>query len=81
MMVNTSLRFIVTCLEGSPITVHFEPEGAEVPLAPGGLLTVELTGEDDDELEISYIPGGLVIGAWNRATTRVWDRQGNAVQV
>lgn len=78
---NTSLKFLVTCLDGESCTVHFEPEGAEVSLSAGGLLKVELTGEDDDELEISYIPGGLVIGAWNRAKTKVWDRDGNPIPV
>jgi hypothetical protein len=79
--VETSLKFIVTCLEGDHCTVHFEPEGAEVPLAPGGMLRVEITGENDDELEISYIPGGLIIGVWKNAKTRVWDRAGQRVSV
>ena len=78
---TTTLKFRVSCLEGKEgCTVHFEPEGAEIEIPAGGMLRVEMTGEDDDELEISYVPGGVVIGAWNRATTKVWDRGGTLVE-
>ena len=76
-----SLRFMVTCLEGGQCTVNFEPEGAQVLLSAGGILRVEITGQDDDELEISYVPGGLVIGAWSGAKTQVWDRAGRSVPI
>jgi hypothetical protein len=78
---RSELKFMVTCLEGATCKVYFEPEGAEVPLDSGEMLTVELTGEDDGQLEISYTSGGLVIGAWKGARTRVWDRQGRQVPV
>ena len=54
--VRTSLKFNVTCLEGAQCTVQFEPEGAEVSLSSGELLHVEITGTDDDDLEISFVP-------------------------
>jgi hypothetical protein len=75
------LKFIVTCLDAPGCNVYFEPEGAVIPLSVGSALHVELTGEDDDSLEISYRTGGIVIGAyWNSSGTRVWDREGRQLE-
>jgi hypothetical protein len=40
-----------------------------------------MTGDDDDELEVSYAPDGIVVGAWNGATTKVRDSGGNLLSV
>ena len=68
----------MTCLEGDGCEVSFEPEGAVIPLRVGERLHVEITGEDNDALEISYLPDGIVVGAyWNGASTRVFDGEGH----
>ena len=72
---------MVTCLEGPGCKVYFEPEGAEIPLSSGEFLRVELTWQGDGGLEISYIPGGIVIGAhWSYSATRVWDPSGRQLE-
>lgn len=76
-----TLKFVITCLEGPGCNVSFEPEGAVIPLQSGDQLRVEITGDDDDGLEISYFPGGIVVGAhWRNAQTLVLDRHGHQLE-
>ena len=67
----------LTCLDAPTVSVSFEPEGAEHTLARGDWFRVEITGPDDGDPEISYIPDGLIIGAWSGAATRVWNKTGD----
>lgn len=75
------IRFGLTCIRAERCTVAFEPEGAQVVLREGDALVVEIAGPDEGPMEISYSPGGLIVGAWPGAVTRVWDKAGNRVDV
>jgi hypothetical protein len=67
----------LTCLDAPAVQVYFEPEGAEHELVRGDWLRVETSGPADGEPEISYLPDGLIVGAWAGAKTRVRNRAGD----
>ena len=70
------IALTLTCLDAPSVAVSFEPEGAHHELNRGDSLRVEISGPDDGDVEISYLPGGLVVGAWAGADTRAWDADG-----
>ena len=80
-MTGTSkFRFLLTCIKAPKCKVFFEPEGAEVELAAGDLFTVEITGPELDGLEISFVPDGIIVGAYG-AETRAWNRAGEELKI
>ena len=58
------------------VLVSFEPEGAEHQLKAGDSFTVEMIGPKRGDPELSYLPDGLIVGAWAGARTRVWNKTG-----
>jgi len=75
-MAEKRILLTVTCIEAPSVLVSFEPEGAEHLLVAGDWFKVEIVGSKDGEPEITYLPDGLIIGAWSGATTRVWNKAG-----
>ena len=80
-MGESTVRLILTCLDADECTVSFEPEGAVVTLERGHKLVVEITGPGEALPEVSYIPDGIVVGAWQGARTAVWDETGAIVEI
>ena len=64
------------CINAPSCSVFFEPEGAEHILREGDVFTVEISGALPGHVEISFVPDGIIVGAWNRATTRVHNLKG-----
>jgi hypothetical protein len=56
-----------------------EPFGAQAELPKGEVFTVEVAGPGDGLVEISYAPNGVIIGEWDGAETRLWNRRGDEV--
>ncbi len=75
-MAEHRVAFTVTCVDAPSVVVSFEPEGAQHQLAAGDWFKVEIVGAEGGEPEISYVPDGLIIGAWTGARTRVWNKAG-----
>ncbi len=69
----------VTCTDLAQCEVAFEPEGSVHVLRPDDAFEVEVAGPGSGHLEITCVPGGVVIGAWSGAETRVRDRAGREV--
>jgi len=80
-MAETTVRLLLTCLEADECSVFFEPEGADITLQRGRKLFVEITGPGQATPEVSYIPSGILVGAWQGARTSVWDETGKEVRV
>jgi hypothetical protein len=76
-MAEKRVLFTVTCIDAPSVVVSFEPEGAQHLLVAGDWFKVEIVGSEDGEPEISYIPEGLIVGAWPGAATRVWNKAGD----
>jgi hypothetical protein len=74
-MTNT-VTFVLTCIDAPSVLVSFEPEGAQHLLERDDALTVEMVGDTPGEPEISYLPDGLIVGAWAGAVTRIWHKDG-----
>ena len=68
----------LTCIDARSVSVSFEPEGAVHLLAAGDCFTVEIVGSAAGDPEVSYLPDGLIVGAWPGATTRVWNNKGRS---
>ena len=75
-MAELRVLFTVTCIDAPSVLVSFEPEGAQHRVAAGDWLKVEMTGGEGGQPEISYLPDGLIVGAWPGAATRVWNKAG-----
>ena len=67
----------LTCFDVPAVLVSFEPEGAQHRLRAGDSFKVEIVGPEGGDPEVSYLPDGLMIGAWAGAETRVWNRAGD----
>jgi hypothetical protein len=67
---------MLTCIDEHAIVVSFEPEGSQHRLEAGDYFKVEIVGSGDGEPEVSYVPDGLIIGAWAGARTRVCNKAG-----
>ena len=76
-MAEQRVVFTLTCVNAPAATVFFEPEGSEHRLASDDAFRVEMVGPEPGEPEISFTPNGLIVGAWNKAQTRVWNRTGD----
>ena len=70
------MTFVLTCIDAASVVVSFEPEGAQHVLRSGDLFRVEMAAPSMGEPEISFLPDGLIVGAWSDAETRVWNRAG-----
>jgi len=56
--------------------------GAEVIVTDKETLTVEIRGGDEDDLiELTYVPNGVVVWARAGAETLVWDASGERIKV
>lgn len=79
-MIDRVIRFQLTNLTDGPCTVSFEPRGDQADLPKGEMVTVEVSGPGDGPLEISYAPNGVIIGEWDGAQTRLWNRRGETIR-
>lgn len=68
--------FTLTCADSSGCLVSFEPEGAEHTLPANDEFRVEMEGAGSGIVDITHLPGRLIVGAWSGADTRVWNRAG-----
>jgi hypothetical protein len=66
----------LTCIDAPSVIVSFEPEGAVHTLRRDDWFRVEIVGPDEGDVEVSYLPDGLVVGAWSGARTHVWNKAG-----
>lgn len=66
-------KLVIDCVDTPECKVNFEPEGAEFTLKVGDHLKAEVNGTGSGEVEVTAYPGGVMIGAWNRAQTTVWN--------
>ena len=78
---SKQVALTLTCLDAPSIQVSFEPEGAVHELRQGDQIRVEISGPDDGDVEISYLPVGIAVGAWAGATTRAWNRAGEELRL
>lgn len=78
---TVTIKLILTCIQGPRCNVYFEPEGAEMVLEAGDVFTVEMEGAGPGVPEISYLPSGISICAWDRAETRAWNRAGERLKI
>ena len=72
-----SVVLTLTCINTPAIQVSFEPDGAQHELKQGDSFGVEISATELGDAEISYLPDGLIVGAWSSAKTRAWNRAGN----
>jgi len=75
------IALTLTCIDAESVVVSFEPEGAHHQLKRGDWFRVEISGPDEGDAEISYVPGGLIVGAWAGAATRAWNRAGEELRL
>lgn len=73
--------FVITCTNASQCRVAFEPDGAVHYLRADDMFEVEIVGSEAGRPEITYVPEGLLIGAWAGAETRVWNKEGAELPV
>ena len=79
---SNSVRFTLECSDVEQCRVFFEPDGAEVIVTDKETLTVEIRGGDEDDLiELTYVPNGVVVWARAGAETLVWDASGERIKV
>jgi hypothetical protein len=79
---SDSVHFTLECSKVDECHVYFEPEGADVVVTSDDKLTVEIRGGDSDgQVEITYVPNGIVVWARAGAETLVWDSSGRRVSV
>lgn len=72
-----TVSLLLTCLADDQCTVAFEPEGAIHVLRAGDWFEVEVSGgRGVPQIEVSYHPEGISIGAWSGAETHVRNRAG-----
>jgi hypothetical protein len=76
---SETVSLLLTCLNAAQCTVAFEPEGAVHILREGEVFTVELSGPTPGQVEVSFTPGGIVIGAWQGASTRLRNANGDEI--
>ncbi len=79
-MTFKSVRILLTANQDH-CDIAFEPEGAVLTLRDEDAFTVEVAGSGEGVVEITYGPDGLIVGAWDGAKTRVWNKAGEEMDV
>ena len=75
------MNLVVTCVGAPSCSVSLEPEGALLELTEDDWFDVEISGEGSGQVEISYTPTGIIVGAWSGSETTVHDRAGRKLDV
>ena len=79
-MRSKEVRLLLTCLVAPNCTVAFEPLGSVHTLNQDDIFHVEIFGPGSGEVEVSYRPDGISVGAWSGADVRVRDKSGSELQ-
>jgi hypothetical protein len=63
-----------------PYTLHCEPEGSEVEVLPGDVLTITFAADRAHGFELSWVPDGLLLARLGDSEVEIDDRRGREVR-